>query len=643
MRRQIAGFIVVFLCTISSLAAQTIQFGARQDIQTGATHLVGLAVADFNGDKKLDIAVTDDYSQTVSVYLNDGTGKFGSPITSTFAVPSIGGFGAIVVGDVNEDGKQDLIVGPIAGLQYDIVLLGNGDGTFTEKGQITTSYGFESAALIDINGDKHLDLIAGGNGSLYVHLGDGQGNFSQEPLTGYQGGGLYTGVTVGDFNGDKLLDFVSLSYSNSQLRFFPGNGDGTFKQSSTLTVPNLFSPASIASADFNGDGKLDLLVGSSDVAFLVAGNGDGTFQLNAPSALPLPDKTNFSQGISPLVAAADMNGDGKIDAIAADDGSDTLSVLLNDGTGKFSQSISATLDDGSGAIQVGDLNGDGLPDVVLINYKTQKISFFLSAIVKTTPTVSIQSSAAQALVGSSVTITVQVKPSASNTPTGTVTLTSGTTSYGQQTLNTSGQVNFTLPSLAVGQYPLFASYAGDTYNNSATNTSTFVQDSTDFQFSLSSSTQTVATGAAATYNSTVTPTAGFVGPVNFSCVGLPAGYTCSAQTVTVTGQGVNSPVIVSPPLTASGSAKQLPFQSGATTSFLALGGICFYLRRRRISQLFLCIVALAACSAAIGCGGSNSGSKPSGYKGTSNFTITASTTQGGITVSHQVSATLTVQ
>ena len=132
----------------------------------------------FNDDQKLDIAVTDDYSQTVSVYLNDGTGNFGSPITSTFTVPSIGGFGAIVVGDVNEDGKQDLIVGPIAGLQYDVVLLGNGNGTFTERSQITTSYGFESAALIDINGDKHLDLIAGGNGSLYVHLGDGQGNFT---------------------------------------------------------------------------------------------------------------------------------------------------------------------------------------------------------------------------------------------------------------------------------------------------------------------------------------------------------------------------------------------------------------------------------------------------------------------------------
>ena len=639
MHARVTALVLLCLCAVSSLAAQTIQFSARQDIQTSATHLTGLVLADFNGDKKLDIAVTDDYSQIVSVYLNDGTGKFGAPVTSTFTVPSIGGFGTIVAGDVNEDGKQDLIVGPVGGLQYDVVLLGNGDGTFTEKGQISTSYSFVSAALVDINGDKHLDLIAGGNGSLYVHLGDGQGNFTAKPLTNYQGGDLYTGVSVGDFNGDKALDFVALSYMHSQLLYFPGAGDGTFRQSSTLTVPTVFSPNSIASADFDGDGKLDLLVGSSDIALLIHGNGDGTFQTGAVGALPLPPPIHLFQSISPLVVAADMNEDGKIDAVAADDGSDTLNVLLNDGTGKFTQTVSVALDDGTAALQVADLNGDGLPDVVLINYKTQKISFLLSTIVKTTPTVSIQSSAAQALVGTPVTVTVQVMPLGSHTPTGTVTLTSGTTSFGQQTLNSSGQISFTLSSLGVGQYPLLASYAGDTYNNSASNTSALVLDSTDFQLSSSSLAQTVGTGAPATYNLTLTPEAGFSGPVTFSCAGLPAGFTCSAPSVSVHAQTISAAVVVSPPVMASASpAERFLFRSG-TATFLAFGGICFYSRRRRMSQLTLYILTLIVLSAASGCGGS----KPSGYTGTSNFTITATTTQGAITVSHQVSATLTVQ
>lgn len=643
MRRQLIGLLVVCLCAISPLVAQTVQFSAEQDIQTNSTHLTGLAVADFNGDKKLDIAVTDAYSQTVSVYLNDGTGKFGPPVTSTFTVPSIGGFGLIVAGDVNEDGKQDLIVGPIAGLQYDVVLIGNGDGTFTEKDQIPNSYSFVSAALTDISGDKHLDLIGGGNGSLYVHLGDGHGNFTAKPPMGYPSGDLYPSIAVGDFNSDKVLDFVALSLRANQLLYFPGNGDGTFRSASITTLPVLGSLNGLVAADFNGDSRLDLLVSSNDAASLIYGNGDGTFQTGNIDFLPLPIVT-YVRGTQdiPVIAAADMNGDGKVDVVAADSGSHTLNVLLNDGTGKFSLPFSVPVADGVADLKVADFNGDSVPDIVAINYKTQKISLFLALPQLTTPNISIQSSATQALIGTPITITVQVTPSSAHVPTGFVTLASGTTSYGQQTLNSTGQASFTLPLLGVGQYPLTASYTGDAYNNSASNTSTIVQESTDFQFSQPSYTQAIGIGAAATYNLTLTPQAGFTGPVTFSCSGVPTGYACSAPSVSVNAQAVNVAVVVSPPVAISRSRfNDLLFHS-STAMLLTCSSICWYSRRRRIGQLFLCILGLAVLGAGLGCS-SVSALKPAGYKGTTHFIITASTTQNGVTVSHQVPATLTVQ
>jgi hypothetical protein len=457
---------------------------------------------------------------------------------------------------------------------------------------------------------------------------------------------------VGDFNGDNKLDFAAVAFNNQQVLYFAGNGDGSFQPTSALlqTSPPIgtqpiVSPYSIASADFNGDGKRDLLIGSRDYATVIFGNGDGTFPTTSFTYPPLPIPTNFAQNRTHIVAVADMNGDGKTDAVVLDEGSQTLNVLAH-GIGSFSRIVSVPYDPGTPAMKFADLDGDGIQDVVLVNVLTQKISIFRST-SKTTPTVSVQSSATQALVGTPITITVQVTSSGSHTPTGMVTLASGTTSFGQQTLNASGQASFTLPSLAIGQYPLTASYAGDTYNNSASNDTSFTQNSTDFQLSLPSSAQTVAIGATATYNLTLTPQAGFSGSIAFSCTGLPAGYTCSAPAASINGQAANAAIIVSPSASASESpTAQFLFHSGATT-FLAFCGLCFYSRRKRISQLVLSLVVLITLGTALGCSGAassgSSGTKPSGYTGSSNFTITAITTQGAITVSHQALAMLTVQ
>lgn len=646
MKTLLLSFLLPALASTSFAAAP--QFKSRTDITTGFKYLYGMVVADFNGDGKPDIAVTDNNVKAVQVYLNDGTGAFTSPKPTPIIMDALGP-GQLLAGDFNEDGKQDLIVDTVAGLQADILLTGNGDGTFTQQQNLPGSYGYVSGAAVDMNGDKHLDLIFGGNGSTSSYIGDGKGGFQRVTSPNLGGGGFYSGVVSDDFNNDGKPDVVIASSSPSSLVInYSGNGDGTFRTSTTLSAGKYPQPRSLASADFNADGNPDVMLSGTYITVALLGNGDGTFQTSSPSYFHTPLPSQFDTlSYAPVVAAVDVDGDKKIDGIVADDLSRTINIFLNDGTGKFLQTtpdFSAAIDHGVAAMAASDLNGDGLPDIVVANNITQNISVFLSIKPRSASTVTLTSSADPQFVGSPVTLTAKITGTGSNIPTGTVTLFDGTTPIGQMTLTADAQTAFPTSLLSAGQHSLTVTYSGDGNFLPATSSSV-TQSITDFQINLPSSSQTVTAGGSANYSLTVTPSGGLTGSISITCSQLPSLASCDPVTVPVNGQPATATLTVH--TTASVSSKNSSTIHAASLSFIAIAlTVLFPLQRRRPIQLLAVTIALVLVSSTIGCSGGSAKSTtaiPGTPQGTSQFTITSSVTLGGQTLTRTSTATLVVQ
>jgi hypothetical protein len=337
---------------------------------TGASP-AGVAVADFNGDGKADLAVGNYYTNAVTLLLGNGNGTFATPVNYSLGANGQSFyFPTVATADLNHDGALDLVVADTGRFSSNNiwVLLGNGNGTFQAGINYDAGAGPETVAIADLNADGNLDLATANlNGnSVTVLQGHGDGSFPVLPFV--MAGSEPGSVAAADFNGDGKADLVTANYGSSNVSVLLSNGNGTFQSalnSATGTGPNW-----VAVGDFNGDGKPDLATGNykgSSVSVLL-GNGNGTFQV----------AVNYSvDGHAESVTVADVNGDGQADLLTANFATSTASVLLGNGNGTFKAAVNYTVGTNPTQVVAADFNGDSKQDLAVVSQKNNNVSLLL--------------------------------------------------------------------------------------------------------------------------------------------------------------------------------------------------------------------------------------------------------------------------
>ncbi|MGA8214222.1 MAG: FG-GAP-like repeat-containing protein [Candidatus Sulfotelmatobacter sp.] len=331
-------------------------------------------VADLNGDGIPDLILG---SNVVSIYLGNAGGTYTS--AGTISVQQAPTSYPIVIADFNGDGIPDLAV-PLYGSSGIAILLGKGDGTFAAPDLALvpgSNADIDQILVGDFNGDGIPDLavIDGNNSTMDILLGNGDGTFTVE-TTNPPISGIPLNFAAGDFNGDGKTD-LAVTENSGTIAILLGNGDGTFAAAGSVNSASGGSPSPIAVADFNGDGKLDIAVtastNTSESVSVLTGNGDGTF--NSPFSSPSSTSTRVT-----WIQVADFNQDGAADVVLADS-SGSATVFLNNGGGLLNESFPVV----SGLtvpyyleVGVGELNGDGYPDIVAGGYYSSAQGLYLT-------------------------------------------------------------------------------------------------------------------------------------------------------------------------------------------------------------------------------------------------------------------------
>jgi hypothetical protein len=342
-----------------------------------------LAVGDINKDGKSDLIVGCEQTRTLTVLLGTGGGAFRVSNSISLSEPP----GNIAVGDVNGDGQLDVAIDSHDSYAV-MLMLGDGKGSLAvapnsplamKEGQQPHTHGL---ALADVNGDRKLDLITANNADndVSIAFGDGRGAFTRAPTTFAVGPSPYP-FALGDVNNDGYPDVIATASatgprraqqlrSSFALTLLLNDGRGGFRRSDLPLRTG--QPWFADIGDVNGDGKADVVASHHDHSKLTVLIGDGTGRFSEGAGSPFDFGRNVFQ-----VLLADVNRDGRPDALAAI--GEGVSVMLNDARGNFRPAPGSPVRSGQGVwrFAVSDLNGDGKLDLVTSNLESRSVSVML--------------------------------------------------------------------------------------------------------------------------------------------------------------------------------------------------------------------------------------------------------------------------
>ena len=354
---------------VLKIQANAALFGPPTGFAAG-TNAHGVTHADLNGDGKLDLAVANAGSNSVSVLFGNGDGTFKPAVNYAVGVEPK----AVMAADLNGDHKIDLAACSQSDGKVSI-LINNGDGTYKSAVSYAGTTGSHELALADLDGDLDIDIAVCGWGQSAVRVlfNNGSGIFSG--AIDYAVGSSPHSVVAKDLTGDGKPDLAVADLSSNNLAVLINKGGGVFNAARFYGTGN--APHSVRAADFNGDGKADLVAAdqSSGALSVLINKGDGTFN----------SKVDYAVGPVPKgVAIGDLNSDGKLDLVSANtannypNGSDpagmTICVLLGNGDGTFGPATTFNAGNTPFSVTLGDFDGDGDLDAATANWHGNNVT-----------------------------------------------------------------------------------------------------------------------------------------------------------------------------------------------------------------------------------------------------------------------------